>query len=57
MLIKNKKILCSYSLAMATTRSDNNIVLVISYYIDLHEVGRLIYIYKIKKLLIFNNAE
>ena len=43
-IYKKKKILYSYSLAMAIANSDNNIMLITSYYIDLDKVGRLIYI-------------
>ena len=57
MPIKKQKMPCSYGLAMAIASSDDDVVLVISYYADLDEVGRLVYIYKIKKLLIFDNAE
>ena len=42
---------------MAITNNDNNIILAISYYINLNEVSKLMHIYKIKKLLTFNNAK
>ena len=42
---------------MAIASNDNNIILIISYYISLNEVSRLIYIYKIRKLSIFNNTK
>ena len=46
-----------HNLTVTTANSDNNIILAIFYYADLNKAGRLIYIYKIRKLLTFNNAE
>ena len=47
----------SYGLAVAIANSDNDIMLAISYYVDLDEAGRLVHIYEVRKSLIFDNAE
>ena len=54
---KKQKMLYPHSLAMATASSDNDIMLTISYYINLNKTNRLVYIYKIRKSSTFNNAE